>query len=31
MTVKERIEGNPLLDVAILSHGFAAHMRDMTF
>src|SRR2546427_1125923 len=28
MTVKERIEGNPLLDVAILSHGFAPHMRD---
>ena len=28
MTVKERIEENPLLDVAILSHGFASHMRD---
>jgi hypothetical protein len=28
MTVRERIEANPLLDVAILSHGFAPHMRD---
>ena len=28
MKVKERIEENPLLDVAILSHGFAPHMRD---
>jgi len=28
MNVKERVEENPLLDVAILSHGFAPHMRD---
>jgi hypothetical protein len=28
ITAKERIEGNPLLDVAVLSHGFAPHMRD---
>lgn len=28
MNVKERIEQNPLLDVAILSHGFAPYMRD---
>lgn len=28
MTIKERVEENPLLDVAVLSHGFAPHMRD---
>lgn len=28
MTVKERIDENPLLDVAILSHGFVPYMRD---
>jgi len=28
MMVKERIEENPLLDVAVLTHGFAPYMRD---
>jgi len=28
MRVKERIEENPLLDVAVLAHGFAPYMRD---
>jgi hypothetical protein len=28
MNVKERVKENYLLDVAILSHGFAPHMRD---
>ena len=28
MNVKERVDENPLLDVAILSHGFASYMRD---
>jgi hypothetical protein len=27
-TTREKIEDNPLLDVGVLSHGFAPHMRD---
>lgn len=28
MNVEEKIKANPLLDVAIFSHGFAPYMRD---